>query len=248
MRGSASTLLHLGRHLAGLHRIAPWSGVRHRRHARATHRRLLHAGTTRWILAGRCRHGWHSRLTGIRLLLLRGKLRLSLKWWRSKLLGRLLLLLLLLIRLRRIVRLLAHGRHRLTRSGRSAHGLRRSILHGRLTRDHRIGWHAGLVRLLLLMTIGKAVVRSDGWSGRHSRRLADWLRTILQRGLTRLLLLLRKTTGNAADRSNRSRTGRLAADHRLVRERGLFVLEWRTTTEGHVLELVWKLKRRILFS
>lgn len=241
VRGSAPTLLHLGWHLAGLHRIATGSGVRHRRHARATHRGLLHSG---WVLAGRCRHGWHSRLTGIRLrllLLLRWKLRLSLKWWRSKLLGRLGLLLLLLIRLRRIVGLLAHSRHRLTRSGRSAHGLRWSILHGRLTRDHRIGWHSGLIRLLLLVTVGKAVVRSDGWSGRHSRRLTDWRRTILQRWLARLLLL-RKTTGNATPRSDRWRAGRWAPDHRLVRERGLLVLEWRAT-ERHVLELVWKVLR-----
>lgn len=100
-----------------------------------------------------------------------------------------------------------------------------------------------MIRLLLLVTVGKAVVRSDGWSGRHSRRLADWRRTILQRWLARLLLL-RKTTGNATPRSDRWRAGRWAPDHRLVRERGLLVLEWRAT-ERHVLELVWKLQTRL---
>lgn len=199
---------------------------------------MLHS---RWILAGRCRHGWHSRLARIRwllLLLLRlgWKMWLSLVWWRSELLG----LLLLLKRLRRIVGLLAHGWHWLAGSRRSSHSRWWSILHGWLTRDHR--WHSGLVRLLLrllllLVAIGEAIIRSDGRSGHHAR-LAAWRRTILKRRLTQLRRLLE------ASRSNRwGHTGRRAADHRLIRKRGLLVLGWRTT-ERHVLKLVGKVLRR----
>lgn len=138
---------------------------------------------------------------------------------------------------------MAHGRHRLSRSWRSTHSwgsiLRLLLLrHGWLAWNHRIRWHSGLLLRRLLVPVGKAVAWNR-WSA-HTRLLVSCWRTILKRWLTWLLLLRRKTARHAGWWGNRS--GRRATNHRLVRERSLVVLWWRTT-ERHVLELVGKVLR-----